>query len=72
VPNPTPTSVTATRRLLDVILDGGLDEYVTARRQAGQSWRTIMLDLLADTKVDVTEATLRSWYPSLRGDRAAS
>jgi hypothetical protein len=74
VPNPTPASVTATRRLADTLLDGGLDDYVRTRRGQGRAWRRIAMDLLADTKVDVSEQTLRSWYPELRGsdDRAVS
>ena len=66
MPNPTPASVTATRRLLDTLLDGKLDEYVTERREAGRAWRRIALDLLNDVQVDVTDKTLMSWYPHLR------
>lgn len=74
MPNPTPASVTATRRLADTLLDGRLDAYVQERREAGKSWRLIARDLLNDTGVDVIEKTLMSWYPELRGsdDRAAS
>lgn len=72
VPNPTPASVTATRRLADTLLDGKLDQYVAERRAAGRSWRLITRDLLDDVEVDVTERTLRSWYPELADAEAAS
>jgi hypothetical protein len=72
VPNPTPASITATQRLADVLLDGDLDGYVASRRAAGRSWRLIARDLLADVRIDVTEKTLRSWYPNLAEDREAS
>ena len=68
MPNPTPAGVTATRRLADTLLDGNLDAYVNERWQAGRSWRRIAQDLLHDIQVDITDKTLRSWYPQLRAD----
>jgi len=62
VSNPTATT---TRRLADVLLGGGLDEYVTQRRDAGKSWRRITLDLRDDIGIDITHNTLRAWYPDL-------
>ncbi len=55
--------MTATQRLADHMLGGGLQEYVTSRRVKGASWRRISLDLRDDIGVDVTHETLRSWYP---------
>jgi hypothetical protein len=63
MPNPTPASVTPTRRLCDALLGRSLDEYVAERRDQGRSWRRICMDLLNDIGVDVHFATLRSWYP---------
>lgn len=73
MPNPTPAGPTATRRLVDTLLDGGLDAYVKRRRSEGMSWRRISQDLFAGIGVDVHERTLWSWYPELRGtDEQAS
>ncbi len=54
--------MTAMQRLADHILGGGLAHYVTERRQRGDSWRRISLDLRDDTGVDVTHQTLSNWY----------
>lgn len=74
MPNPTPSGVTATRRLADTLLDGRLDAYVKERRDAGRSWRLISRDIFDEIHLDITDVTLRSWYPALRGndDRQAS
>ena len=56
------TSTTATRRLLDILLDGKLDSFVLDRRAHGQSWRIIARDIHAKTEVDITPEALRSWY----------
>ena len=37
-------------------------EYLTARRDAGDSWRLISLQLLNRYGINVTEVTLRSWW----------
>lgn len=58
-------TISPSRRLADVLLDGGLDEFVIERRRAGRSWRLIARDLLEATNVDVTYETLRSWYPEV-------
>lgn len=50
-------------RLADVLLDGGLDEFVASRRVTGRSWRLISRDLYEAIGVDITYETLRSWYP---------
>ena len=56
------TSTTATRRLLDHLLDGQLDTFVLDRRALGQPWRIIARDLHAATGEDITPEALRSWY----------
>lgn len=64
---PTPAaSATPTRRLADLLLDGALDTWVSDRRP-GRSWRRIARELFEATggQVDVTDVTLRSWYPEL-------
>lgn len=57
---------TALRRLAHVALQAsegvGLDEWVAVRRQRGQSWRRIAIDLEKSTGVDVTHEGLRRWY----------
>ena len=54
--------MTATQRLADHMLGGQLAEYVTTRREKGDSWRRIALDLRDDIGVDVTHETVRAWY----------
>jgi intein-encoded DNA endonuclease-like protein len=54
--------MTATQRLADHMLDGGLHNYVLTRRAKGDSWRRIALDLRDDVGIDVTHETVRSWY----------
>ncbi len=54
--------MTATQRLADHMLGGRLTEYVTERRQRGDSWRRISLALRDDTGIDVTHQTLSNWY----------
>ncbi len=44
------------------MLGGRLATYVTERRQRGESWRRISLDLRDDTGVEVTHQTLSNWY----------
>lgn len=41
---------------------GGLDGYVTSRRERGVSWRAIALEIRDDTGIDVTDEALRVWY----------
>lgn len=51
--------------LADLLLGGGgLGEFVTNRRTAGDSWRDIELALITatDGKVKVTGQTLRMWF----------
>lgn len=60
------SEITATHRLADALLgEGGLEQYVRERRQAGKSWRKITLDLRDDIALDLTYETLRGWF----GDR---
>ena len=54
------TSVTPLQHLLSVKL-GDLDAYVTARRDAGKSWRAIALEIRDTTGIEITNETLRSW-----------
>jgi hypothetical protein len=57
---------TAKQQLADVLLEGTLDEFVKTRRADGRSWRLIAKDLEAETGVDVTFESIRSWYPEER------
>lgn len=54
---------TPTQQLLDIKLDGGLNDFVHSRRDRGASWRRISLDIRDEVGVDVTHETLRSWFP---------
>lgn len=62
---------TPTRRLADHLIDGGLESYVRAKRAAKRSWRGIALDLREDIDLDITDETLRNWFPELRAAGAA-
>lgn len=53
--------MTPLRQLLDTKV-GSLDSYVAERRDVGHSWASIAADLFADTKVKVTDETLRNWF----------
>lgn len=57
----------ATRRLADTLIEGGLDDFVRTRRDQGKSWRLVARDLFdqTDGAVDITDQTLRSWYPDM-------
>jgi hypothetical protein len=61
-------TTTATRRLLDLLLDEGIEAFVSERRDRGDPWRTIARDVYDRTDVDITPETLRSWFT----ERAAS
>jgi intein-encoded DNA endonuclease-like protein len=53
---------TAKRRLADTLIEGGLSDYVSARRSSGQSWRVISLAIREDIDIDIHPDTLRLWY----------
>ena len=52
----------ALRQLLDTKLVG-LDMYILERRDIGRSWRQIAADIRVATDIDVSDETLRNWYP---------
>ena len=56
--------LTPTRRLADLLLDGGLDDFVLSRRSENVAWRRIERDLFlaTDGQVDISFETLRQWY----------
>lgn len=53
---------TPTARLLDHLLPGGLEEFVTTRRADNVSWRRIAREVLDLTDVDISFESLRSWF----------
>lgn len=59
---------TAMRELIELRLPAGrtLASYVATRRRRGEGWRRIADDLLIDTGVAVSFATLRRWFPEKR------
>lgn len=61
---------TSAHRLADLVLERPLSGWVAERRERGDSWRRIAIDLERDTdgQVTVTDETLRSWFPDLSAD----
>lgn len=55
-------SKTATRQLLDVLLEGQLDSLIRERREEGVPWRLIAREVYERTGIDITAQALRSWY----------
>lgn len=53
----------ALQRLIDTLLQGGLDELVADMRGRDCSWRQISLEIRDRVSVDVSHETLRKWYP---------
>lgn len=58
-----PIPTTHTAQLLDLKLEGGLEEFVTFRRKLGVSWRNIARQIHDATGVAVTHETIRAWFP---------
>jgi intein-encoded DNA endonuclease-like protein len=58
------------RQLLDLKLDGKLDERVKQLQEEGLGFRLIARQLFADTDVSVSYEVLRKWYG--RDEEAAS
>ena len=58
---------TPTWRLADMLIDGGLDQFIASHRANKASWRSIALALrdLTDGQVDVTPETVRNWASTL-------
>ncbi len=56
---------TPTQRLADLLIPGGLEEFVRSRRADGKAWRLVARDVYeaTDRQIDVTYESLRSWYP---------
>lgn len=58
-----PTSSTL-RQLLDLKLDGRLDERVAELQAEGKGFRLIARALVEETGVQVSGEILRRWYPT--------
>lgn len=58
---------TPTRTVADLLLEEGIDQFITARRATGRSWRLIAQDLRDATggRVNVTHETVRHWGADL-------
>ena len=56
------------------LLGEPLRAYVERKRAEGKAWRLICMDLLADTggQIDVTQQTLRNWFPDMPGELEAA
>jgi hypothetical protein len=59
---------TDTRPIIDRLLDGGLDKYLTDAREAGQSFATIAERLGTEHGVTVTAETVRNWTAKAKGE----
>jgi hypothetical protein len=57
--------LTDAQRLADDRLDGHLREFVRSRRERipQASWRLIARELFEATGVDVSDQTVRTWFP---------
>lgn len=49
------------RRLADRVIEGGLDAYLLAARDRGESYQTIQSRLSTEHAIDVTAETVRNW-----------
>lgn len=58
--------MTPTQQLATLLLGEPVDEWIKARRDAGQPWRTIARDLYDRTngRIDVAHQTLVNWTES--------
>lgn len=65
--------LTPTAKLADVLLPGGLEEFVTERRARGMSWRRIAYEIYdaTDKQVGVSYEVLRRWFKEANGGEAA-
>ena len=52
-----------TRRLLDVLFEGGLENFVRRRRDQARSWRGISVEIYDRHQVEITPQTLAGWFP---------
>lgn len=57
--------MTPLMELADLKLNGGLEEFVRSRRAQTprRPWRLIAIDIRDATGLDVTDQTLRVWFP---------
>lgn len=60
-----PRRRSTTYHLLDVLLDGKLEAFVTTRRAEGASWRLISFEVWDATgkRFPVSHEVLRKWFP---------
>lgn len=64
--------LTPTAKLADLLLPGGLEEFVLARRARGMSWRRIAFEIYdaTDKQVGVSYEVLRRWFKDANGEAA--
>ena len=55
----------ATESLHRSLTATGLEETVIRMRDSGDSWRTLAAKLGATLELDLTDQTLRRWYPDV-------
>lgn len=65
-------SRTLTQRLAEHVWKGDLEAHVRQRRAEGMPWRAIAREVWDVTKgvIDLTDQTLRKWYPDVVADPA--
>lgn len=62
---------TPTHRLLDRLIDGGLEAFVREHRADGRSWRVVSREIYDATGEDISIESLRSWFPDDENGEAA-
>lgn len=62
------------KRLSEHVWDGDLAAYVRKGRRAGKPWRLLAREVwdLSGGLIDVTDQTLRKWYPDPESRRGAA
>jgi hypothetical protein len=58
--------LTVKQQLVQDRLGENLGQWLQRRRTEGTRWRDIERALLERTRIEVTEVTLRAWYPDIR------
>ncbi len=52
-------------RLVEAALGQNLHDWLATHRAAGTTWRQLAAIVTAQTRIDVTDVTVRAWYRDL-------
>lgn len=58
-------------RLVEAALGENLHDWLGRHRAAGTTWRQLAAIVTTQTRIDVTDVTVRSWFPDLRAIKVA-